>query len=442
LIELKKNDEPPKNYKVGTGMEFFYNAWDKLDWKPIKGQAQGTFDRRKFLSLLKKDEIFIDKWLVIPPYYRDIDMQGGKKNEINKLYTRLVTNAAAIKQSSAIFSIFGTTPAHKKIQDTINELYSYFIDLVGGSKGYIHRYVMGKATDFSARCVISGARYDAKSQDDVEVTYSHSATPLSTCIKAFSPFIVYGVRKFIEKIIAGSEFMWNLTDKGTVERQELAPNWKDTIGSENINRLIDLYYESQEHRLDDFTLPLKNGGTTKLWVIPNEGWDPEESQLPKDQAMIENKWKPVNLTELFYMAAYDTVRDKTIYITRYPIEDQHNIYPSLMNIIPCESYGPRMIENTLYPRFPKAFIGFASLRVFFIDTLRVFPSYLKALGGDFDGDMVSIQGVFTNEANTDATKYIYSKMNIMDVSGGTMREFSEIASMTAFMITYKHDIPV
>jgi hypothetical protein len=66
---------------------------------------------------------------------------------------------------------------------------------------------------------------------------------------------------------------------------------------------------------------------------------------------------------------------------------------------------------------------------------------LKALGADFDGDTGSIQGVFTNEANAAAKKYIYSKMNILDVGGGTMREISEVASQGAYYLTYRHEKP-
>ena len=64
--------------------------------------------------------------------------------------------------------------------------------------------------------------------------------------------------------------------------------------------------------------------------------------------------------------------------------------------------------------------------------------YLKALGGDYDGDMLYLKGLFTKEANLEAEKLIYSKSNILNASGGGSRGITKIgkeAIMTLFELT-------
>jgi DNA-directed RNA polymerase beta' subunit len=442
LIKVKGDDEESKKYKTGTGTKFLYDVWSELNLKPNKNtMVDVTYERVYFLNSLPKDVIFITKWLVIPPFYRDVDMHSNTKNELNKLYCRIINNAVSIKTSQAMFAIFGTTPSHVKIQETLNEIYLSFIDMIGGTKGYIHKHIMGKTTDFAARCIISMAKYDGKTLLDSEVTFTHSCVPLSVIIKAAAPFIIYGVRKVIERILAGSDFIYDLKD-GKVNRIELHPKWVNYISSDNINKLIDLYYESQEHRLDHIMLPGMDNKKYPLYYISDTPEINVDNKLSFDDMILEGKAKIMNLTELFYMAAYDTVKDKCIYTTRYPIESQHNIYPSLMNIIPCNKYEKRVVEGIEYPRFPildKEQIKDIPLRQLYTDTLIVHPSFLKALGGDYDGDMVSNQIAFTNEANAEAREYITSKTNIISPNGDTMREFSELANMGAFMMTYRYD---
>jgi hypothetical protein len=69
----------------------------------------------------------------------------------------------------------------------------------------------------------------------------------------------------------------------------------------------------------------------------------------------------------------------------------------------------------------------------FTDTLHMFPTYLEALNADFDGDTVSVQGVWTK--NSGSRDYIYSKTNIINIGGGTMRGTKDITAHTLYALT-------
>lgn len=428
------NMKLPSKTPIGTGIEFLYKHYELLDYNP-KSATGVRRQRLEFMSKLKKDEIFIDKWIVIPPYYRDVDMVSGKKNELNKMYTRLINAASLIKSSSGMFEMFQVTDAHRTIQKTINEMYDYFISFVAGVKGFIHKHVMGKGTDYSARLVISTATLNVEDPEDMEVSFTHSAIPLSKAIKCFAPFIVYGVKQIVEANISGSKFIQVQDSKGGWKRVELAPHWKEVISSTNINRLIELYDKSKDHRMDLFEVETVTGEFVPLCYLSSNrllfatAFDTE--------AMGELDVHPMNLTELFYMAAMNTIKDKSVLVTRYPIEDYHNIYPSKMNIIPCIKTKRLIVDEVEYPRFPDfSSVSPGHLDKYFVDTLRVFPTYLSALGGDFDGDMCSLQGVFAEESVDETINYINSVANIVNIAGGTMRQTSNTLAHAIFGLTY------
>lgn len=64
--------------------------------------------------------------------------------------------------------------------------------------------------------------------------------------------------------------------------------------------------------------------------------------------------------------------------------------------------------------------------------------YLKAMGGDFDGDTTYMKGVFSKEANEEAEKLVYSKTNILGADGLPSRAIFKIereATITLYALT-------
>ena len=423
----------PAKTPVGTGIDFLYKNFELIDFNP-KNAVGVRKNRLEFINALSKDEIFIDKWLVVPPFYRDVDMVNGKKNELNIMYSRLINSASMIKSSSGMFQLYQVTDAHRNVQRTLVEIYDNFISFNAGVHGFIHEHVMGKSTDYSARLVISTPSLNVEKPDDMEVSFNRSAIPLSKVIKCFAPFVVYGVKQIVDREIAGAKYITVETKKGKWERKELAPHWAEAVSPTEIYRLIEIYDNSKEHRMDTFTVETIDGEKVPLCYLTSDHIVMATAFEP--DRMNDLKWHPMNLTELFYMAAHATVRDKTVLVTRYPIEDYHNIYPSQMNIIPCIKTKVAMIDEIVYDRYPD-FEGITLDNVdkFFVDTLRVFPTYLKALGGDFDGDMCSLQGVFSDEAIAEEIAYNHSVTNIVNIAGGTMRQTSDVTSHTIFGLT-------
>lgn len=443
LIRFAEGDEIPAGAPNGSGIRFLYLNYDKLFFRDTGSAVRRQ--KMKLLELLTKEEIFVTKWLVIPPFYRDVDGRSKKPNEINDLYNRLIILSRIIRNNKIMFGN-SVTDAHRKVIDTLQELYSFFMG-VGGTKGFARKHVMGKATDFAARSVISSPDMNTEKPDDTEVSFDRSAIPLATAIKCFAPFIVYGVKVFLQGIIAGSRFIYVRRGGSRIDREELAEHYAEAFSSKAIYKLIDQYSESYASRLAPFTL--ETAGGEHVPICYHYGDDDREEigradleETFRERAVNSKIYKPLNLTELFYMVAMETIQDKCVYITRYPVEDYNNMYPSQMNIIPAKKTRKVKINGIDYPRFPdfRDLGDSPDYEYLFSDSLRLFPTYLPALGGDYDGDMCSIQGVFTEEGNEEARKRIYSPVNFVNIGGGTMRKTSDVAAHLVFNLTYSKEI--
>lgn len=434
---IKITDKTPRpdneSVDVGSGVAWLKRNIDTIIFeKP--NMSSVVKDRVNLIKKLKKEEIFCNKWLVIPPYYRDIDISiHNKKNDINIMYQSLIAQTSMIKSTGSLFAGETTTDSHRKIQDKINEIYLYFMSFQAGTKAFIQQHIMGKAIDYASRMVISTPTIRAKNSREMEVSFSHSAVPLAMALECFAPFIVYGLKKFINDKISGSNYIYKYLN-GKFQRIELASHWNEVLLSENIRKMIKIYTDSKERRLDTFLIETANGDKVPL------GYITKNLELSIGSINNINKVdegiRPLTMCEIFYIVALNTIKDKSILTTRYPVEDYHNIYPSLMNIIPYTRTAKVEIEGNIYPRFPiidPNDMHDKNVGSKFIDAFRVFPSYLSYLQGDYDGDTVSIQGVFTK--NSGADEFIYSKTNIINIGGGLVSKTGDITGHTIYALT-------
>ena len=73
----------------------------------------------------------------------------------------------------------------------------------------------------------------------------------------------------------------------------------------------------------------------------------------------------------------------------------------------------------------------------FVDTMRMFSVYPSALGADFDGDQISTQSVFTEDAKEDCDRYMNSLVNVIGLNGKMIREFPHVTEHGIYGLTYK-----
>lgn len=441
LIPIGEDEDPPNGQKKGIGSQFLYDNFDDIDYgahsRKLKGSASPRRKSRlKMINSLKRDEFFLSKVLVIPPFYRDVDIKNNKNNEINSLYNRLIALSTMLKNQ--MLRLSPVTQVHTKINFVLTQLCQFFLGKTGGNKGFVHKYVMGKATDFSARLVLSAPSFNTDRPENASVSFQRSAIPLSAFLKCFQPFIAHGVKEFIEQTIKGRRYVYKVLPGGRLKQYELEPSWEKIFSPDSIYHLIDVYHTSKEHRLDLFTIPTVEGEELAPCYIPDDNQIYDMTSPPEASEILKNA-EPLRLITLFYMVAMNLTVEPNVYVTRHPIEDHNNIYPCKTNIIPCVNFERRNIAGIEYPRFPVIEYKRDIQRIdsIFVDTFQIFPPNLKALGGDYDGDMVNIQGVFSKEAIADGDYFMNSVANVVNVKGSTMRAFDDVVSHTLYNLTLK-----
>ena len=136
-----------------NGLEWLYKNWDKIN---IKSNGSPVREANKKILSLPKEKLFISKWIVIPAFYRDVDIsKKGKKavDEVNQFYTKLINLSSS---GDATFNFMGRMTEYR-IQMQLNEIFAYLTnDTLSGKEGMIKQSLMGKISCSFKTFLIAG----------------------------------------------------------------------------------------------------------------------------------------------------------------------------------------------------------------------------------------------------------------------------------------------
>lgn len=451
ITKLEEGKTVPADaaYKVvGCGFDWLKEAWSHITWRITKNMSNTAKLRRKWLKSFPIDAIFWDKFPICPAFYRDVDFKSNKRNIINKYYSKILHLAEIIKNTDNLMFIDDpNTPiktiSHVKLQDCMNEVSEFFFKKIGGANGFINNHVVGKATDYGARLVISTPSFNYERWDDAEVDFTHSSVPMAVAINIYAPFMIFNVKRWISNYVSGARFI-NVMNRetGEIEEMELSPSFIDEFSADGIRKMMDLYKKSKDFRvkpitlkgIDDNRIPIqaffKYDSTTKQITFTTN-----ISQMSDDEDLKDVR--DLTYCEFFYIISHDCLKDKCIDTTRYPADDYYHTFPSLMNIIPANKYARVVFNGMIYERYPIIRTKSpADIEHLFSDTLKMFSIYPSSLGADFDGDQVSTQSLFSDEANAEALKQMNSISHIIGINGEIMRGFPQVVKHGIYNLTY------
>lgn len=444
--ELIEDDEKGK-----TGLR-----WLKSNFDSIKLKANGSDARKKHINWIKENRkiLFINKLLVLPAYYRDVNTESSgmvSVGEINELYANIISNVRGIRDTQD-FGIDVSDSIRGRIQEGILAVYDWLCgnanSLLEGStglskkNGIIRRAGLSKTTDFGARLVISAPDLKVETLDDMLVDCQHAAVPLASLLANFLPFIIFQVKRWIDNELTGDVAAYDVkTGKVTyVTIDDIQMQFTEDAIKDQIDNFIHGYSD----RLAPFTFQY-NGKPQTLKFQGTYATDKDIEQGIKNNTNIVDKQnlttgdidRVITWCDIFYMAAVEATRDKCVLITRYPIDSMYNQFPSQIVVASTNETEPMYYKGTYYKYYPKIRpedIGSNTSNTF-VDTLRVSNLMLKIILGDYDGDQVSVKGVFTEEANDECIKYIHSKLNYIGMDGKTIRITQNEAVQAIYTLT-------
>lgn len=430
-----------------TGIEFLRKNINKIKIKETGTRTRST--KIQFLYKCKK-MMFLDKFLVIPPFYRDMDTKvkgavgaGG----INKYYQSLIISSKAIQETQDYgLSIENTTNA--RIQETLLNISNALFgtsknkdDGIGlaGKTGIIREAVLSKSTDMGTRLVLSAPDLKVEAMEDLMVDTDHAALPLASALVNFKPFIIFQAKRLFENLFQNVELMQVYDPKA----KKLVPfEPKDpliTFSDEEIDSQIDKFIFSFSKRLEPVTLTDQKTGRTLGLVFKGKKVSKARYAKTGGDIMGESSLinRPLTWCDVLYMAACEACKDKTILITRFPMDSYFNEFPILVRISTIKETEKIYVNNTYYPFYPKireSDIGSDTSNKF-IDTLVFSNVYLKSIGGDYDGDQCSVKAVWSEEANRELREQINSKAVYIDLGGNNIKVSTNEAVQAIYNLT-------
>lgn len=388
-----------------TGIDFLYDNYDKIKWRTT--ESVGSSERITFLKQ-DKDKLFLSKFPVIPPFYRDInDNSEMGVAVVNKLYKKLISLSSALKKKST-FSFFGNM-TRKNIQMTLIDIYNHYIGMLKGKNGILRKFVMGRNIDYGTWLVMSAPKISANTYKEMEIDFDHTGFPMDALIAEFKPFVFTAVKQFFENEFIRSGKYTAIDKNGkliylTLKNPEL------TFTDEYITKKIDGFINGKSTRFEPIMVP-DNVENIKCYMSLSGRF--------KASDKIINR--PLTWTDVLFITITRVVQNKHCMISRYPIEHMYSVYytkPAVVSTI--KTIKNVIIDNVTYKSYPLVEVGKDSSNAF-ANTLSPSNVYLAGMGGDYDGDSVPCRGIFTDEANADAERFMRDKKNFLDLVGKNIR---------------------
>lgn len=430
LVPAKPTD--PDYNEDNTGMDWFIENYSKIKFR--RNGSRERDERLDFLATFAPGEIFIDKWFVMPVFYRDVENKSGSKMQIppiNDLYIDVIRYANSIEMETIGFI---NNMAKYNLEKTLIAIRKKFQSLLEKSKGFFHQYVMGKNPDYGIRSVISCAVLDQYDKpDECPIDMIHSGIPLAEVCTAVFPFIVRWISNFMTNSFEASTNIIPVIDKSGKPTSLYKP--EDVMSMytpEFIKKKINKWIDNYESRFDPVEIPMSDG---KLHHVAFTGV-PYSGRPSNINAATISK-RAFTWTDLLYIAAEECVNDKTIWIVRYPMASHMNTFPSKVHVLSTINTMPILLNGKVYKWYPVVTPGAPKkvVSTAFNDTVTMSNMYLDAMTGDYDGDTISGRVPFTVEANEESEGIINSVKQYLNAQGALVRNVKNESNLCWYNMT-------
>lgn len=423
-FKINKDGFLEKDDDGDTGIAFLQKNISKIKFKNTKK------DELLQALMQNKDKMFIDKFIIIPPFYRDVNTGSDGRvgvGEINKLYVNLMNTIKGLSESND-YGLSMAGGVRGRVQDIMLEIYNWFTvgeTVVGGEHtgsgifkkfGIMRRSVMSKTTDNSARLVLSAPKIDVDSKEQLMVDLDYSAIPLSAACVISYPFLINELSSWFDNEFGGKTLYSNLNPKtNKVEELEIDQP-QIQFSNDRFDKEIDEFTHGYSNRFKPLVLKCKEKDVRlrfKGYHITEEEY---KNGIRENEKIIE---RDLTWVDLFYRCVTSAVSDKMAIITRYPMDSYFNQLYTEIHVSSTVNTEPMIINGKFYPWYPRIRqedIGSDTSNKF-VDTLSMANPYCKLMNADYDGDQVTVKMAYTIEANEELRKYKDSKAQFITLTG-------------------------
>lgn len=410
-----------------TGPEFLYSIWGK-----VKVKDKETVTTKEVEKFFRQDKsvLFWTKFPVIPAFYRDINKEIGASSgkstkmstaQLNSTYSSIISYTQSMVRFTDTFTMMRFV-TQSRVQKLMVDIYdALLLNTVKGSQskyGMLHRFMLSKSVDYSARLVITAPILNTDTYEDMQVRYGYAVIPLPYILTIFFPFIVYHMKRYYDSLFleSGARIVAN---SKTGEHVKIT--FTESFDENYITSLITKYVNSPSTRFELAETPPDADG--KKYAIVLSG------RYLRNNTTFN---RAATVTDILYVVACRAVADKHVFVTRYPLDNYNGQFPARITVASTIKTQPTIIGENNYKFFP---VCEGDPTNAFVETAKYSNTNLESMGADYDGDQVSIRPVFSIEANRDIEERMKSPAYLLDVNGEAMRSMSKDFILTAYNLT-------
>lgn len=398
-----------------TGIDFLYKNWNKIKFKRNNSNARN--ERINMIESYPKDVHFTHYWIVAPAFYRDVNFKnysGGKlsHNVLTDKYAKLLKMANMLESVNFDFMMYNT---QYMIQQSLVDIYDFLKGKQEKKTGAIRKSLLGKSVDYGARSVITAPRFNFNYKN--MTSFKYTGVPIAQACSLFFPFLMYYLKRwFAEK---DNEL------NGYYDGKKIY-NLRDYYDEKKLKDQINRFMFSYTERFELVAVPFENKDGNKAY-LKFEGIDKDGNKVERD----------LTWCDIIYQSIYDATLDKHIWVTRYPLLDYFGTFPTRISILTTIDTDYMKIGDTEYKTYPHIDLSYSKSKIstYFLDTITISNVYLAGLGGDYDGDQVTIKSVFSQEANAECEKIMHNISNILNICGDNVRATTNEGIQTIYMLT-------
>ena len=412
-----------------NGCAWLYKNWSKIKFK--RNESSVRNERITLLEAYDRKVIFTRYWVVLPAFYRDVNFQNADSgklshNQLTDLYCKLLKYANMLQTSSEFDFLVNANKG--KIQDTLVELYNHFKQKLEKKNGLIRKSLMGKSIDYGVRAVIAAPEFRSNTYDNNIVDFTHCAIPIALLCTLFFPFMLHEMRNFFKE-------QYELLNYKVRHLEEYHPELSGSVdlmdfesyyNEDYYKKMMDVFTRSYEGRFAKVEIPTKQ-------ELPYPIYYKIQLERPNGEIITRD----MTYTDVLFIVANRAAADKHVYLTRYPITNHLGTIPSKLNVSSTLKTECLKYNGTEFKFYPVIDLNMSKVEVstYFYDVLKLSNLLLDSFGGDYDGDQLSIKGIFSQEANAECDRIVRSKANILDINGSNVRKSTNECIQTLYTLT-------
>ena len=415
-----KDFEPSDMFSGETGMAFFCRHIHELE--PEKRTSK---KRNLFVDVFNKykDRCLMHNHLVLPAGLRDIEIspEGNEtQDEINDEYRRLISIASNINLIGGKTDDQMVDIPRRNLQITANKIYANLQARLDGKQGLVAGKWGGRKITVGTRNVISSPHPLSDVLHGPRSYQSNAVTiGVYQLIKGASPLVVNKLKeRFLDAIFTDPSQPTLLIDPKTLQLTQvnLDPYIWDSWGTtESLEKKFNSFANDKMRnnpvRVFGYYLYLvyRKGDEFKLFRDINDLPDPSMRQYVH----------PITFAELYYLCNYEGWYDLRCTFVRYPVNNARSVSVAKLYIkTNSAAEGAYELGDDWKTRigFAREYPGNDNSAVWVNTAIPPLES-LSQLGGDYDGDTITLNILFSREAIEEINRTLNSRSYVINTKG-------------------------